>query len=289
MHQHLSTQTGPPAWAQGSPADTPVPRRHLTQHDSHMHPLATAVPNGHWVSQRTPAGLDDRARLQQPALGKAPETTAMTTGIHPDPMAQEAWQSQLLAQLQAQCHFKPRLEDGTAPTSSSINGLYPPSDPQWQGYNCASQVELVSNGLCFPNGRAAHTQTARGVEAHMEYSMAEGADGQYHLNSGVVGGTGQCHAMMLPALASAYQTGGQKQEIQQAPPQQPKPPSSTCFPQYQAQTPSLEHLLGLSQTQHLPHLDGYGVISSGMAQDPSRCSKVRPQDTTVTVTVTIII
>ncbi|KAL2087925.1 hypothetical protein ACEWY4_016753 [Coilia grayii] len=298
MHQHLTVQagpTGPQTWIQGPPSNVPAPRVPLTQHDPHnMHidSVATAVSNGHWVPQRTPTGLDGHCHLQQPMLGNKAthamtSTTTSATGIHPNAMAQVSWQqNQLLPQLQAQCHFKPGLEtrglDGTLPpatnsfssSSSSMNMLHPLADLHWEGYDCTSQLELVSNGPLFPNGHAPHTQTAAGVAggtAHMDYSMVGVTDLEYHLNSAVVGGSGQCQTLMAPAFPS----GLQKQEVRQPPPQQPKAaPSSTCCPQHQAQTSSLEHLLGLGQNQHLPHLDDYSLISTTVDQDPTPCSKM---------------
>ncbi|XP_076129563.1 aryl hydrocarbon receptor-like [Alosa pseudoharengus] len=276
MHQHLSGQAGAPVtWVQGSPSDIPpMPRVPFTPH---MNSAVSAVHNGHWVPQPEPvaAGLDDRCRLQQPALGvqltPSTTTTTMTTGIHPNSRAQEAWQQRhLLAQLQqahVQHHFKPpRLEDGTtAPSSSSssssssVNGLYPTPEPQWQAYNCASQVELVSDGPCFPNGHTSHAQNARAGVAHMDYSMAEDTDMDYPLNSRVPAGG--------PVIPSAYPSGLQKAELQhQTPLQQPKAPLTPhphpCYPQHQANHASLEQLLGLGQNrnQHPPHLGAYGMI-----------------------------
>ncbi|XP_076158641.1 aryl hydrocarbon receptor 1b [Alosa pseudoharengus] len=291
MHQHLSGQAGAPVtWVQGSPSDIPpMPRVPFTPH---MNSAVSAVHNGHWVPQPEPvaAGLDDRCRLQQPALGvqltPSTTTTTMTTGIHPNSRAQEAWQQRhLLAQLQqahVQHHFKPpRLEDGTtAPSSSSssssssVNGLYPTPEPQWQAYNCASQVELVSDGPCFPNGHTSHAQNARAGVAHMDYSMAEDTDMDYPLNSRVPAGG--------PVIPSAYPSGLQKAELQhQTPLQQPKAPLTPhphpCYPQHQANHASLEQLLGLGQNrnQHPPHLGAYGMISThGVPQDTTRCSKM---------------
>ncbi|XP_050951012.1 aryl hydrocarbon receptor 1b [Labeo rohita] len=225
MQQHLNGQTvchKTENWIQAPIPQASTTDAEPTTFNQHNTLLVNSVPNGHWVSEHTQANLNSQLGDKITGTSKAQS---------------QQWQdNQLLDPFQYK--QKTAVVSDTPP-----NGVY--NEPQWHGYNLTDQ--LVTNGLCFPNGQMVHTQT---VGAHVDYNMTANSGVEFTMNISAAGDVGQFQGAV--ASSSSYQQGYQKQQQQQ-----PKV-APTYYASYTKQNSSLEHILGLAPPSNLSSLTDYG-------------------------------